>query len=188
MAQVSDLTPDWVRQEPHAVQECWEAAVVRRRTITERESGVCWTLRWLFEGEVGPVTSRPPAECTRETARAESWVALCLAAGMPGPTEEDWRRLGAVPRPAATVDQEFAYGAWRTLAWLLGVREDWPIHTSWHLAAGIPDECPHHFVPGYERDTDTWRAADAASRERARTDALRYWRHVRDLADRPTGR
>ena len=84
MAQVSDRTPDWVVQEPHAVQECWESAVVRRTTPTERDRGVNWTLRWMFECEVGPVTGRSPRECTRETARAESWVALCLAAGMPG--------------------------------------------------------------------------------------------------------
>ena len=161
---------------------------MRRTTFSERESGVRWTLGWMFEGEVGPVTGRPPAECTRETARAESWVALCLAAGMPGPTEEDWARLGAEPLPADVVDQEFAYGAWRTLAWLLGVREDWPIHTSWHSAASLPKECPHHYVPRRQRDTDAWRAADAAAREQARADALRHWQHVRDLADRTAAR
>jgi hypothetical protein len=189
MAQVSDLTPGWVVQEPHAVQECWDAAVVRRtRAPTQRDQGVSWTLRWMFEGEVGPVTSRPPGECTRETARAESWVALCLAAGMPGPTEDDWRRLGAEPLPADPVDQEFAYGAWRTLAWLLGVREDWPTYTSWHRSASLPKECPHHYVPGHQRDTDAWRAADAAARERACADALLHWRHVRDLADQTAAR
>ena len=185
MAQVSHLTPAWVRQEPHAVQECWDTVMVRRViTHSDRISGVSWTLRWLFEGEVGPVTSRSPRECTRENARAESWVALCLAAKMPGPTEEDWRRLSAEPLPSVTkVDQEFAYGAWRTLSWLLGVRDDWPVYTSWHRSASLPKECPHHSVPHSDRDTDQWRAADRAAREQAQADARHHWEHVRHLAD-----
>ncbi len=184
MAQVSHLTPAWVVQERRAVQECWEAAVERRTTPTDRDRGVNWTMRWLFAEEVGPVTSRPPTECTRENARAESWVALCLAADMPGPTEGDWRRLGAAPLPpVTTLDREFSYGAWRTLAWLLGVREDWPIYTSWHRAASLPKECPHHYIRHAGRNTDAWRAADQAARERAHSDALTHWRHVRKLAD-----
>jgi hypothetical protein len=188
MAQVSHLTPAWVTQERHAVQECWDAVMVRRVTGSERDTGVSWTLRWLLEGEVGPVTSRSPRECTWENARAESWVALCLAAGMPGPTEEDWRRLGATPLPSVTkVGREFAYGAWRTLSWLLGVREDWPVYTSWHRAASLPVESPHNYVRHHERDTDAWRAADRAAREQAQADALRHWQHVRNLADTNAG-
>jgi hypothetical protein len=156
MAQVSNLTPAWVVQERRAVQECWDTVIVRRTiTHSDRISGVAWTLRWLFEDEVGPVTSRPRGEYTRENARAESWVALCLAAKMPGPTAQDWRRLGATPLPPVTkVDTEFAYGAWRTLAWLFGVREDWPVYTSWHRDASLPVECPHHSVPHSKRDTE----------------------------------
>lgn len=183
MDQVSHLAPGWVVQPPDAVQECWEA-VWRRVTGSERDAGVSWTLRWLFDGEVGPVTSRPPSQCTRENARAESWAALCLAADMPGPTEEDWRRLGADPLPVVrTLDREFTYGVWRTLSWLLGVREDWPVYSSWHRAASMGKEAPHNYVPRRERDTDAWRAADVAARERAQAEALLHWRHVRKLAD-----
>ncbi|MGH3857217.1 MAG: hypothetical protein ACRDR6_27785, partial [Pseudonocardiaceae bacterium] len=76
------------------------------------------------------------------------------------------------------------YGAWRALAWLLGVREDWPIHTAWHQAAQIPWERPHVYeVPREQWDTPAWRAADQASRDQAERDALRHWQHVRQLAD-----
>ena len=183
MEQVSHLSPAWVSQPPDAVQECWEA-VQRRVTGSERDAGVSWTLRWLFAGEVGPVTSRPPTQSTRESARAESWAALCLAADMPEPTEADWRRLGAEPLPLVkTLDREFAYGTWRTLSWLLGVRGDWPVHSGWHVSASLPVECPHNYVPQRERDTDAWRAADQAARERAQAEALAHWRHIRKLAD-----
>ena len=76
------------------------------------------------------------------------------------------------------------YGVWRALAWMLGVREDWPLHTAWHQAAEIPRERPHMSVPKQQRDTDAWRAADQASRDQAQRDALRYWQHVRALADK----
>ena len=96
-------------------------------------------------------------------------------------------RLGVAPRavrPEIAGDREFAYGVWRTLAWLLGVREDWPIYTAWHRAAGIPRERAHVLVPVARRRTGAWRAAAQAARERAEQDALHHWRHVRRLADR----
>lgn len=122
-------------------------------------------------------------ERTREVARAESWLALCVAAGQPGPTDDDWLRLAAPPLPAQVEDREFAYGAWRALAWLLGVREDWPTYTSWHRAAGFPQPDQHLNVPLQRRDTPQWRAAHRAARERDEADAHRYWCHVRKLAD-----
>jgi len=123
-----------------------------------------------------------------EAARAESWVALSMAAGQCGPTDEDWRRLGVEPAPARVDGLEFAYGVWRTLSWLLGVREDFPIFTSWHRAAGMRPERPHLYVPlrGGEPDA-AWHAAERASRDQAETEALRYWRHVRGRVDATAG-
>lgn len=118
-------------------------------------------------------------------ARAESWVALSMAAGQGELPSLDWRMLGVEPRPA-TVDEnpEFAYGVWRTLSWLLGVREDFPIYTSWHRAAEIPPDRPHLYAPlrGGEPDA-AWFAAEQAAQDQARTDALRWWRHVRAQVD-----
>lgn len=118
-------------------------------------------------------------------ARAESWVALSLAAGAPAPTATDWQRLGVKPAATAADDGEFAYGVWRTLAWLLGVREDFPIYTAWHRAAGLRPDRPHLYVrrrPGEKPDA-AWSAAEQAARDGARADARRYWQHVRARLD-----
>lgn len=156
--------------------------LVERCFGDNRQRGVTATMAWLLIGEVAPVTWRV-ADSSREAARAESWLALCIAAGRPDPTPEDWRRLGAEPLPARKDDREFAYGVWRTLAWLMGVREDWPTYTSWHRSASMPKPYPHLDVPVRERDNPRWRAAHAAAWERDEADALRHWRHVRQLAD-----
>jgi hypothetical protein len=71
---------------------------------------------------------------------------------------------------------------WRTLAWLLGIREDWPVYTSWHRAAELPIPHPHHYVGEADRD-EAWHAADAAAREQARVEARRWWAYIRRLAD-----
>jgi hypothetical protein len=176
--------PEWVLPDADAVRECYRVSFdVMRRGLDSRDRGVVIALAWVLIGEQSPITGRRGDETSWEHARAESWVALCLAAGQGPPTERDWQRLGITPKPALTCDREFAYGVWRTLAWLLGVREDWPLHTAWHQAAEIPRERPHVYVPKNQRDTDAWRAADQASRDQAQRDARRYWQHVRALAD-----
>ncbi|QJY45129.1 hypothetical protein [Pseudonocardia broussonetiae] len=192
------VLPTWVVPDFDAVMEC--ERVSRRllalgpRATTTREAGVAAALVWLTLGEVSPMTHRTTLDGHRsdgkwmsgascELARAESWVALCLAAGAPEPTTDDWHRLGVEPAPAVTDDPEFAYGVWRTLAWLLGVREDFPIYTSWHRAAGIRHDRPHLY--GRRRSTSdaAWRTAEQAARDQAQADARRYWEHVRARAD-----
>lgn len=176
--------PDWVVPTVDAVRECYRANHgVMRRGVDARDDGALTALAWVTIGEQSPLTRRLGTEVVWEVARAESWVALCVAAGQGVPTERDWQRLGVEPRAAVTGDREFAYGAWRTLAWLLGQREDWPFHSGWHVAAEIARERPHTYVPKAQRDTDAWRAAALASRDRDRQDALRYWRHVRERID-----
>ncbi|MCO1659393.1 hypothetical protein [Pseudonocardia humida] len=70
-------------------------------------------LMWLTLGEISPMTHRGASgehsaggSWTRgvsfELARAESWVALCVAAGAPSPTAEDWQRLGVEPAAWST--------------------------------------------------------------------------------------
>jgi hypothetical protein len=204
------LLPSWVVPTADAVQECARVADrlagVGPPWATKRDAGVASAFVWLTLGEVSPMTWRTcstsefgtvpgdgpsvaPVEMwtcgvTWEFARAESWVALCVAAGQGAPAAEDWRRLGVDARPAVTNDSEFAYGVWRTLAWLLGVREDFPIHTSWHRAAGIEPERPHLYSRTRAGPSDAaWRTAERAARDQAETDALRHWRHVRQRVD-----
>lgn len=192
------VLPSWVVPDVDAVREC-ERVSVRRlglgpRAVTARDAGVAAALVWLTLGEVSPMTRRASVGEHRadgswttgaswELARAESWVALCVAAGAPAPTAQDWRRLGVEPTPAAVDDAEFAYGVWRALAWLLGVREDFPIYTSWHRAAGIRRDRPHLYGRRRAEPDAAWRTAEQAARDQARTDARRHWEHVRARAD-----
>lgn len=188
------VLPSWVVPAIDAVLEC--ERVVRRRLelgpfrSTTRDAGVAAALAWLTLGEVSPMTARFgggvaqgstwTSSATWEMARAESWVALCSAAGEAPPVDEDWRRLGVEPAPPVSDDQEFAYGAWRALAWLLGVREDFPTYTSWHRSAGLPPDRPHLNGPlrGGE-PAPTWWVAEQASQDQAQHDARRHWEHVR---------
>ncbi|MFB9387649.1 hypothetical protein ACFFTK_31295 [Pseudonocardia petroleophila] len=190
--------PSWVVPEFDAVMECERVARRRlglgQRAVTARDIGVTAALAWLTLGEVSPITRRaspgehrPDGSWTAgvswELARAESWVALCVAAGAPEPRAEDWRRLGVEPMPAAVDDVEFAYGAWRTLAWLLGVREDFPIYTSWHRATGIRRDRTHLYGRRPAERDAAWRGAEQAARDQAQADARRYWAHVRARVD-----
>lgn len=91
VGRVTEL-PGWVVPPLDAVQECfrvtWGLSALR---ADARERGVRAALVWLVVGDLGPVTDRPGGVATTwEVARAESWVALCLAAGMPGPSARDW--------------------------------------------------------------------------------------------------
>lgn len=183
--EITGELPQWVAPEFEAVRECYRVGcrLTDSGFADEMEKGTVDALHWLVIGEVSPMTERSGAAVSREAARAESWVALCAAAGMPGPTDRDWQRLQVEPRAALPVDAQYAYGVWRALAWLLGVREDWPVHTGWHRAAGIPSERAHIAVPPSQRGTPAWREADRAYREQALADACRHWRHVRRLAD-----
>lgn len=209
------LLPAWVVPAIDAVRECERVAL---RVIgsgpyqaTARDSGVAAAFVWLTLGEVSPMTWRvfdeplrgmlPPSSqpggapvetwtcgVSWEVARAESWVALSVAAGRGAPSAEDWRRLGVVPAPARREDREFAYGVWRTLSWLLGVREDFPVFTSWHRAAGMTPERPHLYARLRAGDSDAaWHAAERAARDRAEAEALRYWLHVRERVDATAG-
>lgn len=193
------VLPSWVVPEYDAVRECERVSVRllghQPYGATTRDSGVAAALVWLTLGEVSPMTHcawpgvfDPPdrsgtwtSGATWEAARAESWVALCVAAGAPVPAKDDWRRLEVEPAPAVVDDVEFAYGVWRALAWLLGVREDWPIYTGWHQAAGIPHDRPH--LTTRPRDAAARQAAERAAQDQARADARRWWEHVRARVD-----
>ena len=197
------VMPPWVMPPVHAVEEC---ARVARRSMelpryraTSRDSGVAAALVWLTIGEVSPLTQRfgggtwnPPdatpddstaiwcSDVTFEMARAESWVALSRAAGAPPHLDGDWHRLGVEPATAKECDREYAYGVWRALAWLLGVREDFPIYTSWHRSAEIPHDRPHLRVPVRGGQPDAaWHTAEQTAQDQAQRDARRHWEHVR---------
>ncbi|WP_214371072.1 hypothetical protein [Pseudonocardia sp. H11422] len=201
------VLPTWVVPPLHAVEECDRVArrslELPRYRATSRDSGVAAALVWLTLGEVSPLTQRfgggtwdPPnstpadstatwsSSATYEMARSESWVALSRAADAPPPPDDDWRRLGVEPAPVKECEREYAYGVWRALAWLLGVREDFPIYTSWHRSAEIPHDRPHLRAPVRGGQPGAaWDAAEQAAQDQAHRDARWYWEHVRSRLD-----
>lgn len=182
---IEEHVPDWCVPGARAVQEAWDA-LYRRREMTPRDQGVHEVLSWIGHGDTAPLSWIVGR--TVSDVRAESWLALCAAAGAPAPAARDWERLGVAPRAVhpkvvpEVADREFPFGVWRSCAWLLGVREDWPVYTSWHRASELANPWPHLLVPDRRRD-EAWHVADAAAREQAQAEAWRWWAHVRHRAD-----
>lgn len=65
----------------------------------------------------------PQGHVEKESRRAECWLACCVAAEMPEPTDLDYRRIGVLPRRAEIRKVSLAYGAWLALDWMLGRRD-----------------------------------------------------------------
>jgi hypothetical protein len=139
-------------------------------------------VEWVVGRGSAPVTGRPD-RATWPQARAESWVALCVAAQAPEPTGRDWVRLGVQPRLATVDDPDWAHGAWRTLAWLLGVRPEPPVELPERDEDGQLAGGPLYTLRP-DPASQVWRAVETRRREWATEDARRHWQHVRRLADR----
>jgi hypothetical protein len=137
---------------------------------------------WVTGVRVAPMTHRDEP-VSWALARAESWVALSVAATNVEPRAADWAMLDVEPRPWVSGDADFAHGAWHTLAWLLGVRPDPPIDLP------LRDE-DGNLAPGQERyatrpnpSSPAWQEADRRRRQRNRAEALRWYQHVRHRID-----
>lgn len=92
------VVPAWVLPDHRQVVELHHLTYRLVEAIGEVEAG-SWlaAVEWIVRGGQAPVTHRPNPG-TREQARAESWVALCVAAEAAPPTGRDWERLGVSPR------------------------------------------------------------------------------------------
>lgn len=153
---------------------------------TELESvhaqGQLAAVGWITGVRAAPMTQRTQP-VTWALGRAESWAALCFAAWNGTPAARDWQLLGVDSRPTVAGNADFAHGAWRTLAWLLGARPDPPIEVPVRDADGNLPPGEERF--GYRGDPTSlaWQAADQRRRDRNRAEARRYWQHIRDRVD-----
>jgi hypothetical protein len=174
------VIPAWVKADHrHVVDLHRTAHGLAAQLDSLHAQGQLAALGWVVSGERAPITHRTePA--TWELVRAESWVALCVAAGDVLPTANEWARLGMSPRPCLVPDDDFAHGTWRTLAWLLGVHPDPPTELPGRDEDGnlIPDREPRF---GLRRDESSplWQRIDRAWRARNRAEAQRWCAHVR---------
>lgn len=119
--------PRWVVPSTLKVNDCHRLdCQVAEVTGAHDTLGQILALEWVCGLRDAPLTDRAEQPVTRAMARAESWVALCDAAGQSDPTDGDWRQMGAAPLPAVISNAAFSYGAWRMLTWLLGERAEPP--------------------------------------------------------------
>lgn len=177
------VVPAWVAPQHRQVVELHYLTYGLVEAIGDGEArGQLAAVGWVVGGDRTPATYWS-APATWEQARAESWVALCVAAEAPPPTEQDWARLGVSPRPTVVDDVDSAYGVWRTLAWLLGVRPDPPVELPERDEGGELVGGPL-YVARPDPSSPIWQAAEARRRRERLEDARRHWQHVRRLADR----
>lgn len=193
--------PKWVR--PPGEDVALARAVAWRHhqsTGDDATGGVFTALNWLDHNrpqQTGPVTERPLmmpearrgmgpdgwriGADTRLMARAESWAALCGAAGQGSPPGTDWRAL-AIPEPdEVEAAPRWCFGAWRALAWALGVHPDPPIELPARRSDGTPEPT---FATRPDPDSPAWREAQLRRTDAEQAEATRWWRHTRTLVDR----
>ena len=174
------MIPAWVKADHRRIADLhWTAHGLAMQLDSLHAQGQLAALGWVVSGEHAPMTHRvEPA--TWALARAESWVALCVAACGVLPTADEWARLRTPSRPCRVPDDDFAHGAWRTLAWLLGVNPDPPTELPDRDEDGnlISDREPRF---GLRRDESSplWQQVDRAWRARNRAEAQRWCAHVR---------
>lgn len=177
------VIPAWVVPAPQQVVDMNHMAFeLATKVDSVHASGQLAAVGWVTGVGPAPMTRREDA-VTWAVVRAESWVALCHAAQKEPPTAQDWERLGVPPRPLVDWNIDFAHGAWRTLAWLLGVHPEPP--------GALPNRLEDGSVPPGEQrygvrpnlDSPIWRTAEDGRLARNQAEALRHWRHVRERAD-----
>lgn len=173
------IIPAWV-VAPHrqVVDLNYMTYVLATEIESVHGQGQLAAVGWVTGQCAAPVTHRAEP-VTFKLARAESWAALCVAANDSAPTTRDWERLAVRPAATVSVDADFAHGAWRTFAWLLGVRPDPPIELPVRDADGSIPPWERHYAYRGDPTQPEWQAADQRRRERNRAEALQYWRHIR---------
>ena len=145
---------------------CEECERVALRLLDHRpygattcDSGVASALVWLTLGEVSPVTRRAAGACSiRRTGRGPGpaasraswrgrragWRCAMAAAALP-PTDAGLASGSAssLPTRVATTTLSSPTACGGRCRGCSGVREDFPIYTAWHRAAGMPHDRPH---------------------------------------------
>ncbi len=177
------VVPVWVIADHRQVKELYYLAYALATKVNSvHGQGQLAAVDWVTGGRVSPMTHREEP-VSWALARAESWVALTVAARNGEPPASDWAMLGVEPRPWVSGDGDFAHGAWRTLAWLLGVRPDPPIELPRRDENGQLEPGGERYATRPDPSSPYWREADRRRRQHNRTEALDWFRHVRSRVD-----
>jgi hypothetical protein len=178
-----ELAPEWV-VPPLMEFAAYGPLALRLEEVTGcvQARGQCAALCWLIgRRDLAPITGKV-GPVTRDAARAESLLALCVAVAAVAPVEVEvevepvWELVGGAPRPLVEGDGWWAHGVWRTLSWSLGERSDPPIQLP--VLAEDGSICPGtevYAVPG-NPDSPLWRGSEARREQWELAEAYRCWR------------
>jgi hypothetical protein len=115
--------PDWIVRTPAEVRDSFdEAGRLDIHQVRQRHQAITHALHWVCYGGGAPISGvRRLQAPTRLDARKEYAAALYVAYYGETPTPQIWQRLGyTLPIHPVGDTREYAYGAWRTLGWLIG--------------------------------------------------------------------
>ncbi|MGH3846606.1 MAG: hypothetical protein ACRDS0_35090 [Pseudonocardiaceae bacterium] len=182
-----EVIPEWVVPSVDDVAE-YGGMAVRLEEITEcvQARGQCAALCWLIGRDPAPITRRQGL-VSRDAARWESWLALCLAAGRPGAVEEERARLGIPQRRTDGQVPWWAHGVWRALSWVSGEHPDPPIQLPVRAADGSILAGTEVYTVTRNPESPSWRAAEQRRERRELAEAVEWWHNVRP-ATVPSGR
>jgi len=176
------VIPAWVAQEHRRIVELHYLVHQLAEVVgSAQQRGQLAAVEWVTSCRpTAPVTARDE-RLTRDAVRAEALVALNVAAEAPRLLEGDWLSFGfdvdVYFVPATVRDSEFAYGVWRTLAWLVGTRPDPPVELPERDAAGKLVGGPRYMARP-DPSSPIWRASQAQRRNHLREDAQEHWGRV----------
>jgi hypothetical protein len=173
------LVPDWVIPDHRQVIDFhWMAHKMGHDAGWVNARGQATAVDWATGGRRAPVTRRGD-RASRALVRAESWVALCRAANDSEPTPADWDHLGVPYSRSREADRDFAHGAWRALAWLLGVRPDPPLDVPLRAEDGSVPPGSETYTMRARPGDPLWENVQHVYRERNTADAVLWFNHVR---------
>lgn len=185
-ATLGDMTgqaviPAWVSPEHGHIVELHVLVQQLAEVVgTAEHLGQLAAVEWVTKCRpLAPVTHRDEPR-TRDNVRAEALVALHTAAEGPTTLHLWWPLVGlgdAYYLPAVERDPEFAYGVWRTLAWITGTRPDPPVELPERDADGRLLDGPR-YATRPDPSSPVWQAAQSRRRHRARLEAQDQWDRV----------
>jgi hypothetical protein len=129
----------------------------------------------MGSGDLAPITEGGGA-ATGNSARLESRLALCMAAGRVSEADRARERLGVSPLRIVEGSRWWAHGVWRTLSWALGEREDPPIQLP--VLAEDGSIFPRTEVYAVPRNPESalWRRSEARREQLELAEAYQWWR------------
>jgi hypothetical protein len=184
----AERTPVWVVPPVVEFAACGGMAFqLEEITGCVQARGQCAAVCWLTGSSARAPITDGRGVATRDAARLESWLALCMAAGRPSEADRARERFGVSPLRIVEGSRWWAHGVWRVLSWSLGERGDPPVQLP--VLADDGSIFPGTEVYAVPRNPESalWRRSEAWREQLELAEAYRWWRDSHPVA-RDTGR